>query len=127
MFQIRTYVQLGELISCKWWPNGSTAPVVIGKGVASVARTGTGKYRLTFIKPFRNVVAGQHTLTSASATSPVFLHALVGDGRVGVSSSAYVDIQHTVNGVAADIAASASTGTFVSSTFVVTNSKDWEG
>lgn len=125
LYPKRTVTQQEHDVVVKWFPNGTTtACTFMCPEVASVNRTGTGAYRITLRQPARNIMDARHTLTSAAATAPIFVNRLIADGRVGNSGSAYVNVLHTVNGAAADIAAA--TGTIVTTTITICASKSVE-
>lgn len=124
-YPARTNLNRAESISVCWYPNGSTDPVtVIGGGVASVAWTATGSYRIYLNSKRRRILGAHHTATVAAGTDYMFVNTLLSDAyRGNTTASSYVAVKCTANGTAVDIAAG--TGSMILSTIVVSDANEY--
>ena len=89
-----------------WYPNGTSSPsTIIGRGLASVARTATGKFTVTLQDKWRHIVNVQHQLTSATITTHYFVNRLHADSYRGNTASTYITVDYYANGALANITA----------------------
>lgn len=88
-------------------PANGTFSVVVGDGITSLTRTGTGKYRITLTAPYISMVGGNITMLAATAIDLV--PQFVAEDVAGATP--YVDFQmcagatptDTANGVTQDV------------------------